>query len=80
MPINQDDVISEDTIHTVLRAIDLKINSIFSSSAGRFLDAAAALLQLCNTNSYDGECPMKLEAAASENHRILIETELVLHS
>jgi hydrogenase maturation protein HypF len=77
MPINQDEVISEDTIRTILSAIDQKINSISSSSAGRFLDASTALLQLCNTNSYDGECPMKLEAAASENYGISIETELV---
>ncbi len=77
MPISQDKVISRKTIGTILSAIDQRINSIFSSSAGRFLDAAAALLQLSNTNSYNGECPMKLEAAAKKNIHVSIETELV---
>ncbi len=77
MSINQDEVVSSETIRTVLRAIDQRINSVTSSSAGRFLDAAAALLRLCDTNSYDGECPMKLEAAASENQMVSIESELV---
>jgi len=62
---------------TILSAINQRINSIFSSSAGRFLDAAAALLQLSDTNSYDGECPMKLEAVAKKNSQISIENELV---
>ncbi|MFW9850340.1 MAG: hypothetical protein ACFFF4_14505, partial [Candidatus Thorarchaeota archaeon] len=77
MPIGQEKVISNETLGTILSAIDHRINSVFSSSAGRFLDAAAALLQLSNTNSYDGECPMKLEAAAKKNSRVSIETELV---
>ncbi|MHA2423162.1 MAG: carbamoyltransferase HypF [Candidatus Thorarchaeota archaeon] len=77
MPISQDEVVSETTIHTLFNAIDGRINTISSSSAGRFLDAATAFLQLCSTNSYDGECPMKLEAAAIEKYKISLETELV---
>jgi hydrogenase maturation protein HypF len=77
MPISQENVISRETLRSVLGAIDEKINSVSSSSAGRFLDAATALLQICHTNSYNGECPMKLEAAATKSHDISIESELV---
>jgi hydrogenase maturation protein HypF len=77
MPIGQENVISRETLRSVLGAINERINSVVSSSAGRFLDAATALLQLCHTNSYDGECPMKLEALATKNHDVSIKSELV---
>ena len=40
------------------------INSVYSSSMGRLFDAAAALLDICHYNSYEGECAIKLEQAA----------------
>lgn len=43
------------------------IGALESSSAGRFLDAAAMLLEICSENSYDAECPMKLESTARAN-------------
>jgi hydrogenase maturation protein HypF len=43
-----------------------RVNLLQSTSAGRFLDAVSAALGLCFENSYDGECPMKLEAVARE--------------
>jgi hydrogenase maturation protein HypF len=41
-------------------------NVIRSTSAGRFLDAVTAALGICFENSYDGECPMRLEAVARQ--------------
>ncbi len=43
------------------------INTMTSSSAGRFLDAVSLALGVCSENSYDGECPMKLESIAKES-------------
>jgi len=40
------------------------VNLLRSTSAGRFLDAVAMVLGICSENSYDAECPMKLEAIA----------------
>ena len=40
------------------------INSPLTSSAGRFLDAVAAWVGICNERSYEGEPAMRLEAAA----------------
>ena len=40
------------------------INSPLTSSMGRFLDACAALLGICERASYDGEPAIELEAAA----------------
>ena len=56
------------------KTIDREINIIESSSAGRFLDAVSLLLGIASENSYDGECPMKLEATAKKTDlRIPIE-------
>lgn len=40
------------------------INTVYSSSMGRLFDAAATLLEVCDYNSYEGECAIKLEQAA----------------
>ena len=42
-----------------------RINTPFTTSTGRALDAAAALLGICRERTYDGEPAMKLEAAAA---------------
>ena len=39
--------------------------STMTSSTGRVLDAASALLGICRERTYDGEPAMKLEAAAA---------------
>ncbi|MBR4026432.1 MAG: hypothetical protein IKJ01_02585, partial [Lachnospiraceae bacterium] len=40
------------------------INTIYSSSMGRLFDAISALLEICNYNSYEGECAILLEQKA----------------
>ncbi len=42
-----------------------RINTPLTTSTGRALDAAAALLGICRERTYDGEPAMKLEAAAA---------------
>lgn len=42
-----------------------RVNTPLSTSTGRVLDAAAALLGLCRERTFDGEPAMKLEAAAA---------------
>ena len=44
------------------------INVVSTTSTGRVLDAAAALLGICRERTYDGEPAMKLESAASGGH------------
>ena len=51
------------------------INTAYSSSMGRLFDAASALLDICNYNSYEGECAILLEQAAHRGHRLLIGRE-----
>jgi len=54
----------------VVQQLQRKINVTMSSSAGRVLDAAAALLGICQMRTYEGEPAMKLESAAKKSlHR-----------
>jgi len=65
-PIGSNTFASSETLDILIDSLDRQINTIHSTSAGRFLDATAMVLGICSENSYDGECPMKLEAAAKE--------------
>jgi hydrogenase maturation protein HypF len=49
----------------VRRQADRGLNSPVTTSAGRFLDAASALLGLCTERSYRGQPALRLEAAAA---------------
>ncbi len=47
-------------------ALDNNIQTFESSSMGRLFDAVSSLLGICDYNSYEGECAIKLKAAAWE--------------
>jgi len=53
-----------EKIQIVLQAIDKKINSPLSSSAGRLFDAIAAITNVCTNSKFHAEAPMRLEAMA----------------
>ena len=42
-----------------------RVNCIASTAAGRYFDAVAAILGLCQSNEYEAQAPMALESAAS---------------
>ena len=46
------------------RAWEKGMNAPQSSAVGRLFDAAAALLEICNESSFEGQGPMQLEAIA----------------
>ncbi|RXA19597.1 carbamoyltransferase HypF [Methanosarcina sp. MSH10X1] len=52
---------------TVMKQLEAGINIVQSSSTGRVLDAAAAMLGVCKIRTYDGEPAMKLESAARKS-------------
>jgi hydrogenase maturation protein HypF len=47
----------------VKEMIEKKINSPFTSGAGRLFDAVSAILGLCSFETFDSEAPMRLESA-----------------
>ncbi|MBN1195726.1 MAG: carbamoyltransferase HypF [Methanomicrobiaceae archaeon] len=56
---------SDTMVGVVDRQIARGVNTPLSSSTGRVLDAASALLGICREKTYDGEPAMKLESVAS---------------
>ncbi|MFE2752317.1 carbamoyltransferase HypF [Actinosynnema sp. NPDC059335] len=59
------DRVGEREVEVVRRMVDRAVRSPVASSVGRLFDAVAALLGVCDDNSYEGEAAMRLEAAAS---------------
>ncbi|HQD25356.1 MULTISPECIES: carbamoyltransferase HypF [Methanoculleus] len=55
---------SEIELAVLARQVERGLNVASTSSTGRVLDAAAALLGICRERTYDGEPAMKLEARA----------------
>ncbi len=56
-----------DEAHGIIRkALEQRINTFTTSSMGRLFDAVSAALGVCSFNRYEGECAMRLEAAAAE--------------
>jgi len=59
-----------DSIHPeraiIEAALEHNVNTIHTSSMGRLFDAVAALLAICQTNSYEGECAALLQYKAEE--------------
>lgn len=64
----------------VLTQLQNNINTIISSSSGRVLDAAAALLGISRYRSYQGEPSMKLESAAKKSCSTQIELPISIHN
>jgi hydrogenase maturation protein HypF len=58
---------------TYLRMLSERFNTPMTSSAGRVLDAAAALLGICGERTYDGRPAMLLESAATRPLRLAPE-------
>ena len=56
---------SDMELSVLVRQVARGLNVAGTSSTGRVLDAAAALLGICRERTYDGEPAMKLESAAS---------------
>jgi len=75
--ISENRELNNQTLSMLLDVIERKVNVILTSSAGRYLDAVATLLGVCDSNTYDGECPMKLESVAKETD-IRIEPRFIL--
>jgi hydrogenase maturation protein HypF len=65
--ISPNQEVSVDTLDILLQAGKKEINTMTSTSTGRVLDAVAVALGICTENSYNGECPMKLEAIARKS-------------
>lgn len=62
----------------VMQQLDKNINVIMSSSSGRVLDAASALLGICRYRSYQGEPAMKLESTARLGKNTNLELPVVI--
>jgi hydrogenase maturation protein HypF len=71
--------LDEQTLSVLLQAMTQDINVLRSTSVGRFLDAVAVSLGVCSENSYDGECPMKLEAHSISSD-LSIESDFISSS
>jgi hypothetical protein len=59
----------EPAVATVLAMLEKKLNCPRTSSAGRLFDAASGLLGLCLKMDMDAEAAIKLEQAATRQHR-----------
>lgn len=67
-----------DGIKLLHQAWQHDLNCTQSSSAGRLFDAAAAILGLIETASYEGQAPMQLESIASKITTKTMAIELAL--
>ncbi len=67
---------TEKSLSLLFSARKREINLLRSTSTGRFLDAVALVLGICSENSYDAECPMKLEAVARKTELSIEPTYL----
>jgi hydrogenase maturation protein HypF len=61
----------EKEIHVILHQLETGRGLIETTSCGRVLDAAAAILGVCFERTYEGEPAMKLESAAMNGKDVL---------
>lgn len=59
--------IDQSDVRLVMQAIDKKINTPLTSSAGRLFDAIAALTNLCLYSDFHAEAPMRLESVIEKD-------------
>lgn len=59
--------IDQSDVRHVMQAIDKKINTPMTSSAGRLFDAIAAMTNLCTYSDFHAEAPMRLESVIEKN-------------
>ena len=59
--------IKPSTLDLLCSAIDNKLNTPLTSSAGRLFDAVAALINLSPSTNFHAEAPMRLEAIMDKN-------------
>jgi hydrogenase maturation protein HypF len=64
---------------TLLTALERRINSPVTTSAGRLFDVVAALLGLCHTNHFEGQAGMAVEFAAARSDHHVAEFSYTLH-
>ena len=60
----------DEEVHHILHDAQ-RGHGVKTSSCGRLLDAVAALLEVCDERTYEGEPAIKLEAAAEKGHEAL---------
>ena len=68
----QDRGMTADEIAAVLGQLATGFNAPLTTSAGRFLDAVAAMIGVATRRTYEGEPAMRLEAAAATGHAVEI--------
>jgi hydrogenase maturation protein HypF len=67
LPIPALKKIDDEKLSLVIEAIDKKINTPLTCSAGRLFDAVSALTGCCLFSDFHAEAPMRLEQIASDN-------------
>ena len=61
-----DGIIPESEVQLLMAALDNNINAHPNSGMGRLFDAASCILRICDYNSYEGECAIRLQNSAEE--------------
>jgi len=63
---NSSDAFTPAEYAILTRAMNKRINTVRTSSAGRLFDAVASLLDVCRISSYEGQAAMQLQTRAEE--------------
>jgi hydrogenase maturation protein HypF len=67
---------SDDEIAIIFGQLETNWNAVLTTSAGRFLDAVATLIGVCQKRTYEGEPAKRLEAVASQGTPIELPIEV----